>query len=74
MDTDLLLTIGIVLAVITLPSLLSAWVDGRVPRTGAILLIAAAGLVVVAVTQRPGGYAFEDIPRVMVSVAGRYIN
>ncbi|VDC23297.1 hypothetical protein [Pseudogemmobacter humi] len=74
MDTDLLLTIGILLAVLTLPSLLSAWVDGRVPRVGAILLIAAAGLVVVAVMQRPGGYAFKDIPRVMVSVAGRYIN
>ena len=41
MDTDLALTVGIVLAVLSVPSLLSAWVDGRAPRLGAIMAIAA---------------------------------
>ena len=51
MDSDLFLTIGIILAILTLPVLLSAWVEGRVPRLGAILIIAAGGLFVTAMTQ-----------------------
>ena len=74
MDTDLYLTIGVVLAALTIPSLLSAWTEGRPPRTGFIMLLAAAGLVIAAVTQRPGGYAFADIPHVMLGVLGRVIN
>ena len=74
MDTDLLLTIGIVLIVLTLPSLLSAWTEGRPPRIGAIMLIAAAALIVVAITGRPGGYAFNEVPRTMLTVFSRYVN
>lgn len=74
MDPDLFLTIGIVLAVLTIPSLFSAWTEGRAPRFGAIILIAAAGLVVTAVTNKPGGYAVSDVPHVMMSVVGRYVN
>jgi hypothetical protein len=74
MDTDLFLTIGIVLAVLTIPSLLSAWSEGRAPRLALILLLAAAGLIVVALTQRPGGYAFNEIPGIMLGVVGRYTN
>lgn len=74
MDTDLLLTIGIVLIVLTLPSLLSAWTEGRPPRIGAIMLIAAAALIVVAITGRPGGYAFNEVPQTMLTVFSRYVN
>ncbi len=74
MDTDLFLTIGIVLFVLTIPSLLAAWTEGRAPRFGAIMLLASAGLIVVALTQKPGGYRFGEIPGVMVGVVGRYVN
>jgi hypothetical protein len=74
MDTDLFLTIGIVLFILTIPSLLSAWTEGRAPRFGAIMLLASAGLVIVALTQHPGGYAFADVPEVMLEVVGRYLN
>ena len=73
MDTDLILTIGIVLVVLTIPSLLSAWTEGRAPRVGAILLLAGGVLIVTALTQRPGSYAFGDIPRAMMSVVNRYL-
>ena len=49
MDTDLFLTIGVILAVLTLPSLLSAWTDGRAPRMGAIMLMVAAALIIAVV-------------------------
>jgi hypothetical protein len=74
MDTDLFLTIGIVLGVLTIPSLLSAWSESRFPRFALIMLLAAAGLIVVALTQKPGGYAFGEIPNVMLHVVGRYVN
>jgi hypothetical protein len=74
MDTDLFLTLGLLLAVFTIPSLLSAWVEGRAPRVGAIMLLAAVGLIAAALTQRPGGYGFGDIPRAVMAVIGRYMN
>jgi hypothetical protein len=74
MDSDLLLTVGIVLGVLTIPSLLSAWTDGRVPRLGAIMVVASAALIVTALTQKPGGYTFGEIPSVMMNVVGRYTN
>jgi hypothetical protein len=66
MDTDLALTVGIVLAVLSVPSLLSAWVDGRAPRIGAILAIVGLGLIVTALVQSPGGYEFNQVPSVML--------
>lgn len=74
MDADLFLTIGIILGVLTLPSLLSAWTEGRAPRLGAIFLMAAAGLVVLAVSQKPGGYKINEVPHVMLEVVARYVN
>ncbi len=74
MDTDLFLSIGIVLLILTIPSLLSAWTEGRAPRFAALILLAAAGLIVVALTQKPGGYSFGEIPNVMMNVVGRYTN
>ena len=74
MDTDLILTLGIVLMVLTLPSLLAAWVEGRVPRVGAILLITSFAMIIAAVSTRPGGYAINDIPGVMLAVGARAVN
>jgi formate-dependent nitrite reductase membrane component NrfD len=74
MDTDLVLTLGIVLVVLTIPSLLAAWVDGRIPRVGALMIIASLALILAAVMTRPTGYTFEEIPTVMLNVAGRLIN
>jgi hypothetical protein len=71
MDTDLALTVGIVLGVLSVPSLLSAWVDGRAPRMGAIMVIAALALVITALVENPGGYAFNQVPNVMLKTVMR---
>jgi hypothetical protein len=71
MDTDLALTVGIILGVLSVPSLLSAWVDGRAPRMGAIMVIAALGLIVTALVQSPGGYEFNQVPDVMLKTVMR---
>ena len=71
MDTDLLLTVGILLLVLSLPSLLSAWVESRAPRMGAIMAIAALGMISAALIYNPGGYAFEQVPGVMLNTVMR---
>lgn len=70
-DTDMMLTVGIVLLVLSVPSLLAAWVEGRAPRLGAIMAVAAIGLIVAALLVKPGGYAFNQVPGVMVAVVSR---
>lgn len=74
MDYDLLLVVGLVLAILTIPSMLSAWIEDRAPRTASILVLAAVGLVVTAVTQNPRPYTVERIPHVFIEVIGRYLN
>jgi formate-dependent nitrite reductase membrane component NrfD len=71
MDTDLVLTLGIVLMVLSVPSLLSAWAESRAPRIGAIMAIAALGMIVSALVVKPGGYEFNQIPGVMIAVVSR---
>jgi formate-dependent nitrite reductase membrane component NrfD len=72
MDTDLFLTVGIVLLILSLPPLLSAWVEGRAPRVGAVMVTVGATMVVAALIVRPGGYGFGDIPDVIVGVLSRW--
>lgn len=74
MDTDLVLTIGLVLLVLVLPSLLSAWVEQRAPRVAAIMGLAAIGMIVAALMTKPGGYSFSDVPTVMLGVMARMGN
>lgn len=74
MDPDLLLTIGVVFLVITIPSLLSAWTDGRFPRLAALLVLAGSALIATAANNKPTGYLVSDVPQIMMSVLGRYLN
>ncbi|WP_295071362.1 hypothetical protein [Tabrizicola sp.] len=74
MDTDLALTVGILLVVLSVPSLLSAWVENRAPRLGALMVIGGGALTIYALITQPGGYAFRDVPGVMVNVLGSFFN
>lgn len=72
MDPDLLLVIGIVIAVLTVPSLLSALSDRRPPRTGIIMILAAGALIVTALSNRPGSYRIDELPDAFYRVFARY--
>jgi len=73
-DPDLFLVVGLVLAALSVPSLLSAWVDGRAPRLGALLVLVAGVLVVLAFNAKPMGYRFDDVPQAFYRVIGRALN
>jgi hypothetical protein len=74
MDPDLLIVIGLVIGGFSIPSILGAIADGRVPRAAAIAVMVAGGLIVLAINENPGGYTITDMPDVFVSVVARYIN
>jgi hypothetical protein len=58
---DLSLVLGIILAVLAIPSLLNAWTEDRVPRFGAIIGLTGLVLIGVAISRNPGGYSFDEI-------------
>jgi len=73
MNSDLILVTGIVLAVLSVPSMLSAISDSRPPRVAALVAVLAGGLIVWAVQSRPGGYTLNDIPRAFVRVVAEFL-
>ncbi|GGE06843.1 hypothetical protein SAMN05421774_102675 [Gemmobacter megaterium] len=74
MNSDLMLVVGLIVGVLTIPALLNAWTEGRPPRAAAIMVMIAIGLVVMAVRLAPGGYALDDLPDVFFRVVGRLMN
>jgi len=74
MDTDLVLTLGIIFLVLSIPSLLAAWAESRAPRLGALMIVVSAVMIVTALMVKPGGYAFQDVPSVMLAVGSRWFN
>ncbi len=62
------------MAVFSVPSILSAFSEGRAPRVAAFTIIASGALVVWAISQKPGGYALNEIPDVFVRVIARFIS
>lgn len=73
MDPDLALVIGIVLGVLSVPSILSALSDRRAPRASAVTILIAGGLVLFATQNKPGGISLDQIPDTFVSVLARYM-
>ncbi|GHF40347.1 hypothetical protein [Seohaeicola zhoushanensis] len=73
MTHDQILSIGLVLAALAIPAMVSAWVDRRPPRGAMITIVIAAGMIIYAERTKPGGYRLGDIPEAFYSVIGGLI-
>ncbi len=73
MTNDLYLVLGLIIAALAVPSLIGAFSESRPPRAAAILGLIGGGLIVLAVTQRPGGYSFGDVPGAFTRVVAHYV-
>ncbi len=73
MDTDLVLTVGIVLLALSLPSLLQGWVEQRMSRLGVVMALSGAVMIVAAWLYRPTGYSVPEIPGIMLKVVSRLL-
>ncbi len=71
-DPDLWFVIALVLAVLCIPSLVSSWGGGRVPRATSLTVLIAGGMMVYALLNKAGGYTFGGIPDVIARVVARY--
>ncbi len=75
LDPDLIFVIGIVVGLLAIPSLLGAFSESRTPRAAAIMVMIAAGLVAIAVLQKPpGSYSIGDAPKIFFEVVGDLVN
>lgn len=74
MDTDLVLVIGVLLAALAIPSLLSAFSESRAPRAGAIMILIGGVLIAVALSQTTRDYTFAEMPDLFLRVIGRFVN
>ena len=72
MDPDLLLVVGVVLLVFSVPSIVSAFSEGRAPRVAAFTLVAGGTLFIWAISQMPGGFNLMEIPEAFVRVIARF--
>lgn len=70
-EADLILVIGLVLGLLAIPAMFSAWVDGRAPRGAALTVLIAGGLVTFAASRKPGGYDLDGLPHVVLGVIAR---
>jgi len=74
MDTDLMFVVGAVILCLAIPSILSAFIDGRPPRVAAVALFVGGALVVVALRRIPGGVEIADVPYMFLRVIARVLN
>ncbi|KIN62441.1 50S ribosomal protein L35 [Sulfitobacter noctilucicola] len=73
MDPDLALSLGLVVAAFSIPSILSALSDRRAPRASALTVLIGGALILYAMQNKPGGYTLSQVPDVFVGVAARYL-
>ncbi|KEP71238.1 50S ribosomal protein L35 [Thioclava dalianensis] len=62
LDTDLILTIGLGIAIFAIPALVSAFSDSRPPRAATVSLVISGALILLAVYAKPGGYTMDQVP------------
>ncbi len=74
MDSDVIFVVGVVITVLSIPAIVSAFSDSRSPRVSAIVVLIGALMIGYAVNTKPGAYNFETLPDVFVSVVGKVIN
>lgn len=68
MDYDLALVLGIIICGFSVPAIVSAFSDARVPRAAALMILIGGALLAWALTGKPGGYTLDQIPEVFVKV------
>lgn len=74
MEPDLYLVTGLLIGAFSVVSIIGAFTDGRTPRAAAVMILIATGLIVMAVSNKPGGYTWADVPHAFVRVVAKLVN
>ena len=73
MDPDIAIFVGVVLIMLSVPSIMSAFAESRPPRVSLLLLLTAGGLILFAMQTKPGGYTLPGMADAIYSVIARII-
>ncbi|AUC54068.1 MAG: hypothetical protein ACU0CC_23225 [Sagittula sp.] len=73
LDPKTALVMGMLLVVLALPALISAWADRRKPFAGTILLFAGCALGTWAWRRQEGGFRLDEVPDILYGVIGQMI-
>jgi len=73
MSNDFFLVLGALILALAFPSLISAFSSSRRPTVAILFLVVGSALVSWAIIQTPGGYSFEELPRVFAGVFAKII-
>ena len=74
LSRDAAIALATLLIALSLPSIVSAWVDRRFPRIGLVLLIGGCLLALWTAETYPGDYTWEDIPLAFIEVVAQILN
>ncbi len=74
MDSELLLVTGVVVAIMSIPAVISAFGAGRPPRAATITAVIGGALIVTAIATHPGGFRAQDLPAITARVIDRYLH
>ncbi|MHC9235394.1 hypothetical protein ACX9MO_07075 [Pseudooceanicola sp. 502str34] len=72
-DTDLVVVTGVILLMLSIPSLVAAYADRRPPRAAVFVLLIGAALLGWAFATAPAGYGLAEIPDAFIRVTGRIL-
>jgi hypothetical protein len=73
LDADSVLVIGLVLLVLSIPSIVAAYADRYIPRLSVLLCLSGLLAVGWAYWASPTAYGLADIPTVLVQVIARFL-
>lgn len=71
MDTNLVITLGFLVAILAVPATVRQWADGRRPILPLLSLVIGGGAVAWAIVSHPGGFGLADIPDAVMEVIAR---
>jgi hypothetical protein len=73
-DPDLFFVIGLLVGLLSIPALISAFSESRPPRAAAIMVMISIVLILLAVLQKPGGYDIGEVPGIVAGVVADLVN
>lgn len=73
MDPDVLLTIGVLIFLPTIPMIFNGLKEGVAPKFAMMMILFSLGFLAAAFSQKPNGYAINEIPSVIIGVFNRFL-
>jgi len=71
---DILLVSGVVLAILSIVPMLTAWVERRRPRLATIGVVVSGVLLLLGIFRASDGFQLSDIPHAFINVAALILN